>query len=149
MGHAIEPMSDTSLDKVRRLEGEMLRHGGQLNLETSHLIHAGIYHRTVRIPAGVLVAGAFVKIDTTVIVHGDVTVYVDGEPILLAGHNVLPAYAGRKQAAIAHTDTYFTMSFATDATTVEQAEEEFTNEVEALGSRRAEALNLTMITGGK
>jgi|TARA_R110000823_G_scaffold23531_9_gene70175 hypothetical protein len=144
----IAPMSSDAIAKAVTLEAEMRKLNTQVNLATSHLIHAGLYHRTVFIPAGVLVAGAFVRIDTTIIVHGDITVYVDGDPILLTGHNVLPAYAGRKQAAYAHRDTYFTMSFATEATTVEQAEEEFTNEVEALGSRRAEANNVVMITGG-
>tara|TARA_R110000823_G_scaffold16897_7_gene53885 strand:+ start:2181 stop:2624 length:444 start_codon:yes stop_codon:yes gene_type:complete len=144
----IAPMTDAAIEKVRHLEAEMRHLDTQVSLKTDHLIHAGIYHRTVHIPAGVLVAGALVKIDTTVIVHGDITVYVDGEPLLLIGHNVLPAYAGRKQAAYAHTDTNFTMSFSTDATTVEEAEEEFTDEVEILGSRRADASNTIMITGG-
>lgn len=144
----IAPMSSDAIAKVQQLETEMAALDTQVQLHTDHLIHAGIYHRTVHIPAGVLVAGAFVKIDTTVVVHGDVTVYVDGEPLLLMGHNVMPAYAGRKQAAYAHTDVHYTMSFATDATTVEEAEAEFTDEVEALGSRREAALNTTMITGG-
>lgn len=147
MNH-ITPMSHAAIAKVYELEDKMRQLDTQIPLETDHLIHAGIYHRTVYIPAGVLVAGALVKIDTTVVVHGDVTVYVDGEPLLLMGYNVLPAYAGRKQAAYAHTDTHYTMSFATTATTVEEAEAEFTDEVEALGSRRIDASNTTMITGG-
>lgn len=149
MGHAIAPMSDNALAKVVRLEEAMFKCGNQIDLLTTHLLHAGLYHRTVFIPAGVLVSGAFVQIDTSIIVHGDLTVYVDGEPLLLTGHNVLPAYGGRKQAAYAHTDTYFTMSFATKAKTVEEAEEEFTSEAARLGSRRAGALNVMMITGDR
>ena len=143
----IAPMSDAAVANVRRLEAELRLMPDGVNFETEHLLHAGLYHRTICIPAGCVVAGAFVQIDTTVIVHGDITVYVDGEPLLLMGHNVLPAYAGRKQAAFAHTDTYFTMSFATNAKTVEEAEEEFTNEAGALGSRRADSSNLVQITG--
>jgi|3_EtaG_2_1085321.scaffolds.fasta_scaffold03127_3 hypothetical protein len=144
---SIVTMSHEALEKVYRLEEEMLDLPTQVLLETIHLFHAGVYHRTVFIPAGTLVAGAFVKIDTTVIVHGDVTVFVDGEPLLLTGHNVLSAYAGRKQAVLAHTDTYYTMSFATDAKTLEEAEAEFTDEHENLGSRREGSVN-KMITGG-
>ena len=149
MGHAITAMSDDALAKVYRLEEAMRESGDHLNLVTTHLLHAGLYHRTLFIPSGVLVAGTLVQIDTTVIVYGNITVYVEGEPLLLTGYNVLPTYAGRKQAAYAHSDTYFTMSFATKAKTVEEAEEEFTSEFADLWSRRADALNVTMITGDR
>jgi hypothetical protein len=149
MGTAIT-QNDAGIQQVYDLERAMhaLPSEDKVDLVTTHVLHAGLYHRTVHIPAGVLVAGALVKIDTTVIVHGDVSVFIDGEPVLLQGHNVLPAYANRKQAALAHTDTFYTMSFATDVKTVEDAEEQFTNEVHALGSRRDASVNHTMITGG-
>ena len=146
MGNQIAPMSDAAIAKVRELETAMATLPDQCAIKTDHLLHAGMYFRTVHIPANTLVAGALIKIDTAVIVSGDVTVFVDGEPMLLMGYNVLPASAGRKQAAFAHTDTDYTMIFATSATTVEEAEEEFTDEAENLGSRRSDS-NVIQITG--
>ena len=143
----IAAMSPDAIAKVQQLEDEMRTLDTQISLHTTHLLHAGLYHRTIVIPAGVLVAGVLIKIDTTVIVDGDVSVYADGDTIELSGHNVLAAYAGRKQAAYAHTDTCYTMSFATQAQTVEEAEAEFTDEVSNLGSRHTVASNDILITG--
>jgi hypothetical protein len=54
----------------------------------------------------------------------------------LEGYNVIPAKAGRKQIFVGIEETHITMTFRTDAETVEQAEEEFTSEYEALVTRR-------------
>ncbi len=55
------------------------------------------------------------------------------------------ASAGRKQAYIAHKDTFLTMSFKTNAKTVEEAEAEFTDDHERLMSRNG--VNKIVITG--
>lgn len=108
----------------------------QVDIETSHEFHAGIYTRTIMIPAGVMITGALIKIPTVIILSGDATVLVGDEKIRLTGYGVIAAEAGRKQLFIAHEDTYLTMLFKTDATTVEEAENEFTDEADKLGSRR-------------
>jgi hypothetical protein len=76
-----------------------------------------------------------------------VIVYVDGAPVHLQGHAVLAASAGRKQAFLARVDTHLTMIFPTRAKTVEDAEREFTDEVDLLASRRDTNHSQTMITG--
>jgi translation elongation factor P/translation initiation factor 5A len=97
-----------------------------------------MYARTIMVPAGVMITGALIKIATTLIVSGDCAVFMDNETTELKGYNVLSAEGGRKQAFLAHTDLYMSMLFATNATTVDQAEREFTNEIGLLLSRRGD-----------
>ena len=131
----IAPMSEIALVKVRILEEGALKLP-QIPIVTSHVLHGGIYARTIMIPAGVLLTGALIKIATVLIVSGDVLVYIGGKTIELNGYNVSPAAANRKQAFVAKTDTHLTMLFPTDATSVEDAEKEFTDEVDMLITRK-------------
>jgi hypothetical protein len=78
------------------------------------------------------------------IVHGHCIVYIGDQSKELHGYNVLAASAGRKQAFIAVTDTYLTMIFVTDAKTVAEAEDEFTDEAHLLFSRAPDAINHIM-----
>jgi hypothetical protein len=142
----IAAMGDAAIDQVRRLES-LARELPQVALETSHVLHAGLYARTVFVPAGVVITGALVKLATLLVIEGDVLVHVDGEPLRLRGHQVLPAAAGRKQAFFAQADTHITMIFPTAARSVAEAEREFTDEAERLASRRDDARNRTISTG--
>ncbi|WP_369952278.1 hypothetical protein [Ralstonia syzygii] len=143
----IPAMSDDEVDQVRRLERALLSGGAQVELPTSHVLHAGMYSRTVHIPADIVLTGALIKVATLLIVSGDATVFVGSESVRLRGYHVLPASAGRKQAFIAHAETALTMLFPTRAQTVEEAETEFTDEANLLLSRQhAEQQTLT-ITG--
>lgn len=138
-------MADADVEKVRRLESEIAQQE-QVPIETQHHFHAGMYCRTIRIPAGVLLTGALIRIPTLLILSGHATVFIGGEAVVLEGYHVLPGQAGRKQAFLAHADTFLTMSFATQATTVEQAEEEFTAEADLLLSRQ-QPCHVKVITG--
>ncbi len=122
------------MNKVRRLE-EVVLGLPQTRIDTSQVLHAGMYARTVMIPAGVVLTGALIKIAPLLIVEGDVLVYVGGETIELNGYNVLAADANRKQAFVAKTDTYLTMVFPSSAHTTEEAEDEFTDEAHMLTTR--------------
>lgn len=131
----IEPMSQATLDKVRSLEA----HVGslpQIAIPTDHVFHAGVYARTVMVPAGAVITGVLVKIPTILIVNGDAVVHVEGGPIELHGYHVLEASAGRKQALAAITDTHLTMIFASNARDADTAEREFTDEIDMLMSRK-------------
>lgn len=128
-------MSQHDVARVGQLQDYMLQLP-QVAIETSHHLHAGLYARTIRIPAGVVITGALIKIPTLLILSGHATVFIGGESVELAGYHVLPGQAGRKQVFAAHADTDLTMLFATTATTVEQAEAEFTDEADSLASRR-------------
>jgi len=143
--NAMPPSTDRGLEVVRRIEDEVLK-APQVDLTTHHVIHAGVYSRTICIPAGVVLTGALIKIPTTLVVCGKASVlFGDGDEVLVEGYKVLAASAGRKVAYIAHADTYLTMSFKTDARTVEDAEVEFTDEAERLFSRTGR--NEIVITG--
>jgi hypothetical protein len=142
----ISVMSESAIEKVRLVQNAMLKFP-QIDLPVHHILHGGMYSRSLVIPAGVAIAGAFIQVPTTLVVSGNVTVYANDQAYEIDGYQVLVASAGRKQVFVAHTDTNMTMTFATDATTVEDAENEFTSEPDLLASRRHKDLNTTIITG--
>jgi len=142
----VPAMTHEAVAKVRQLEG-VISDLPQTPVSTHHILHGGIYARTVMIPAGTVITGALVKVPTTLVVCGDCTVYIGEESVRVQGYNVFAASAGRKQAFIAHSDLFLTMSFATDAQTIEHAEEQFTDEAHLLVSRSADAENHILITG--
>jgi len=131
----IPVMSEEAIGKVRQLES-IATTLPQVPIRTDHVLHAGIYARTVMVPAGVMITGVLIKVATLLIVQGDALVYAGGEPIRLSGYNVVPATAARKQAFIAQSDVYLTMIFPTDARDVDEAERQFTDEIELLASRK-------------
>lgn len=131
----IPSMTSEMIDKVRKLESYSLDMP-QIDVATSHLIHAGMYARTIVIPANIMITGALIKIATIIIVQGDVIMYIGDESIELHGYNVIPAQPNRKQAFIAKTDTYLTMIFPSDAKNIYDAEDQFTDEADMLISRK-------------
>lgn len=139
----IPAMTDDQETKVKALVGK-LKEMPQVRLETIHTLHDGVYTRTVLTPAGVMGAGAKIKIPTTVIVSGDATAIIGDETHRITGYHVFTALAPRQQAFYAHCDTWVTMIFKTSAQTVEEAEEEFTDETDQLMSRHPESNNVVL-----
>ena len=137
-------MSDMAIDRVRQFDA-ILKTMPQVDIETSHVIHAGMYSRTIMIPAGTILTGVLIKIATIVIISGDVTAYIDGKPVEFHGYNILAASAKRKQAFLAHTDTHVTMIFPSSAVSIDEAEEQFTDEFDLLMSHHCD--NKINITG--
>ena len=131
----IGPMKAEAIDLVSLLEGEASLLP-QVDVQTKHTFHAGIYARTVMIPAGAMITGTLIKIPTLLILSGDALVYLGDGHVRLTGYHVISASAHRKQVFIAYVDTHLTMVFATEATTVEDAENTFTDEAHLLLSRR-------------
>ena len=142
----IGTMSADTVANVRKLEAALLQLP-QVEITTSHVIHAGMYARTIMVPAGVAIVGALMKIPTILILNGDFVIYIDDRPIELHGYNVFTGNANRKQAGVALSNTYVTMIFPTDAKTIAEAEEEFTDETDLLFSRFDGAKNDIKITG--
>lgn len=140
---AVPPMTPEAIARVREIEDHMLATQPQFDLEMHHVIHAGLYARTCRLPAGVVMTGALIKIPTLVIVEGNALVWLGEEAREIDGYTILTASAGRKQAFHAITDTKITMIFPTAAKTVAEAEREFTDEFSRLAPGCAE----TIITG--
>ena len=128
-------MSADTVSKVRELEAVALQMP-QVDIHTEHTMHAGVYARTILVPAGVSITGAEIKIPTILILAGDALLYGDDGQVRVTGYHVMHGKEGRKQAIVALADTYLTMIFATSARTVEDVETEFTDEHAMLGSRK-------------
>ncbi len=143
---AIAAMTPAQVGEVRRLEAAV-RELPQAQIDTYHVIHAGLYARTIRIPAGVVLTGAEITRATLLIFSGHAVVTMGDSVRELDGYHVLPAEAGRKQAFLALADTDLTMLFATDARDTATAEGQFTTEPERLMSRAPDAINIVTITG--
>ncbi|WP_281757381.1 hypothetical protein [Succinatimonas hippei] len=105
-------------------------------LKTEHFLYAGLYSRTLFMPKDTVIIGALIKIPTVVTVSGHCFMTTGLKNVELKGYHVFKGSAGRRQGFIAVEDTYITMSFATAAKTVEEAEEEFTAEFNQLITRR-------------
>lgn len=133
----------TPADTVARIEilEDIIRQHPQMEFETEHVFHAGMYVRTVRLPQpkqgeATIFTSVIIKIPTMVIVNGVCDVLIDDIGVRLSGYNVVACDAGRKQVYIAHTKLEITMFFPTDADSVEKAESAFTDEAENLLSRK-------------
>lgn len=118
----------------------------QLDIETFHILHGGQYTRTIRMVAGQVLVGALVKIPTTLVIEGDCKVYIGDDIACIKGVRIIPAAANRKQVFYANTSTSITMSFPTQAKTIEEAEIEFTDDAPRLMSRLDTAINHIIIT---
>ena len=128
-------MTSSAIDAVRRLEDEALKLP-QLEIKTEHAFHAGMYTRTIMIPSGAVLTGALIKIPTILIFSGDADVYTSDGVERIIGYRVILAPNNRKQAFLAHKDTFLTMIFPTEAKAIDEAEREFTEEHEKLLSRK-------------
>ena len=134
--HYLPTMPDEALAKVRALEAEIER-APQVEIAIDDWLHAGVYARTAYLPAGIVMTGAEIKCATLLMITGDVIVFRGSDAVRLSGSHTIKAEAGRKSVFVAHADTTITMIFATNAATVEEAENEFTNEAHRLQSRKA------------
>jgi hypothetical protein len=142
----IRAMAPEAIDKVRQLEA-ITRELPQVEIATDHVLHGGMYARTICIPAGVVLTGVFIRVPTLLVFDGNATVNAGDDATTLVGYHVLAASAHRRQAFLAHGYTRLTMVFATQAKTVAEAEDEFTDEAHLLFSRKPGAVNRINITG--
>ena len=145
--HNVPAMNQDSIDKVRALESFSSANLIQIPMDTFHIIHGGMYARTIMVPAGIMVTGVLIRVATILIVQGHTIVYVGDGSVEYNGYHVLPASAGRKTAVFAKSDTYYTFIYPTSKKNIHDAEEEFTDEADLLFSRKNPASNHIIITG--
>lgn len=143
--HTLPATYPEVLSKLAVVQDALLR-CEQTAIRTEHILHGGMYARTIRLEPGTIISGALIKVPTTLIVQGHCEVLVNDGWATLIGYHVFPASAGRKQIFVARSKTMITMLFATQAQTVEEAEREFTDEAELLMSRKSEN-DVVTITG--
>ena len=144
--NSIPAMSNEAIDYVRAIEANA-KTKEQVFINIQHMLHGGMYARSMVLPAGVMLTGALIKIPTILLLSGDVMVFTGDDVEQFSGDHVLACSAGRKQAFYANSDTHMTMIFPSVATGVEGAESEFTDEVSLLSSRGSDAQNVIVITG--
>jgi len=135
-GVSLAPSSPETLAAVRMVEAIVGR-AEQIDVVTEHLFHGGMYARTIRIPADSIITGAFIKVPTMLVVHGDADVLTGDGWASLRGYGVLAGSACRKQVFITRSAVEMTMIFRTRAKTVEEAERELTDEYEKLMSHKS------------
>jgi hypothetical protein len=138
--------TESELAAVRRVE-EKLKTVEQNGMETWHVLHGGIYSRTIFLEKDQVIVGAQIKVPTTIMINGCLLISSGGESFEIKGVNVIPASKNRKQIMKATEKTSVTMCFATSAKTVEEAEEEFSDEAGNLMSRFSDSINHINITG--
>jgi hypothetical protein len=154
---ALVPTSPETLAKIQCVHEAVLR-CEQVEIATEHLLHGGMYVRTIRLAAGILMVGSLVKLATVLIVNGSTSVLVGEDRVELEGYNVIPGCAGRQQLFVTRhkkecaggdcdCSVEMTMIFPTQAKTVEEAENEVFAEVELLMSHSDENRNTFTITG--
>jgi hypothetical protein len=134
----IPAMLQKARDNARRLEDFSAENWEQIPFKVEHFLHAGMYCRTLTMPADSILTGAHIKIPTIVIISGNCLVYRGDDFVNLIGYHALAASADRKQVFVAAEQTTITMLFATDANDVKKAEEEFTDEWSRLTTRTKE-----------
>jgi len=130
-------LSPSELSVLNEAVLELLNYE-EVDIPIEHFINEGIYTRTCKIPKGVMVAGCLMKIPTTVIVSGDCLVSVGVETKRITGYAALKGDAWRRQLFRALEDTFVTLYFKTNATTVQEAEKEMTDEWLLLTTNRKE-----------
>ena len=144
---SIPAMSIKSIEQAQNIEG-FLSDLPQIEITTWHTLHAGVYTRTIFMAKNSVISGALIKRSVNLIISGHVIVSVGEDSAKeYNGYASLTAMPNRKQVFIAKEDTYLTMYFATDAKTVQEAENEFTDEADKLISRKPEGVNNVTITG--
>lgn len=126
---------------------EALRQLPQVVFVTEHMLHAGMYTRTVRLPTDIAAAAVLIKLPTVLIFHGVAKVYSDDEVIHVSGYSVLPGSAGRKIAFVTLSDVSMSMIFPTTAQTIDEAQKQFTDEHDLLVPLSRVDEHIVLITG--
>ena len=131
----VPPTPPEIIEWVKEVEGRA-REFEQLRIRTEHVLHAGMYARTVHLPPMAMFTNVLIKIPTIMVVLGYCYILAGDKWTRLNGFSVIPASANRKQIVITKEPTAVTMLFPTNATTIEEAEMEFTDETGDLLSRK-------------
>lgn len=145
VGNVLPATSPDTLKKLAAVE-DLLLANTQLAIRTEHILHGGMYARSIVLEPEQVITGALIRIPTILVVNGHCSMLVDDGWHMMNGYHVLPASAGRKQAFVAWSRTSLTMLFPTDARTVEEAEAQFTDEADRLLSRQSSE-DTIIITG--
>lgn len=119
----------------------------QAEITTEHLLHGGMYARTIRLEPETIMNGSLIRHATILVIHGSCAVVAGDQVIELTGYNVIPGCAGRKQSFFTRGQVEMTMFYATPIQTVTEAEDEIFVEADELMSRKDGSRDTVTITG--
>lgn len=142
----LAPPSAETLEVLTRLHEWTLRFE-QTPIDTEHVIHGGMYARTIRLKPETLMNGSLITRATLLIIHGRCLMTAGDHVVELKGYSVIPGCAGRKQSFLSQSEVEMTMIFPTSAATVEEAESEVFGELDQLMSRKDGNGNSVTVTG--
>ena len=144
--HSLPPTSGHALARVHAIEERMRACSAKApETHVEHVLHAGMYARTIRCKGGQAFASVTIRPGTILIVNGWASI-TNGDYVLeIKGYKVIPASAGRKAIWLIREDTEITAIFPTEARTIAAAEAEFTTEPEKLSELTEN--DLVVITG--
>ena len=145
-GNTLPATSPEALEQIAAVQTVLMR-AEQIGLTTEHILHGGMYARTIHLDPEVIITGSLIKKATMLIVNGHCEIFVGDGWAELEGYNVIPASAGRKQIFVSRGPLAITMIFTTQAQTIREAEEEIFAEADLLLSRRQD--NDTVIVTGE
>lgn len=100
--------------------------------EMHHVFHAGVYVRSLFVPKDMIVANDVIKVPTVLIVSGDCLITDTETTRRITGYEVLLGAPMRQCIVRTLQDTWFSMVYATDAKTVQEAEAEFASDPSSL-----------------
>lgn len=140
------PPSSATLSKLNEAHRRILTFP-QVEIATEHLLHGGMYARTIRLAPGTVMMGSLILLATILVVQGECSFMAGDKRVDISGYNVLPGCAGRKQLFLIHGPVEMTMIFPTQATTIEAAEDEIFAEADQLISRKDGSRDTVTITG--
>jgi hypothetical protein len=143
---ALVPPSPAMLEQLNEINKIILSYP-QTELVTEHLIHGGMYARTIRLVPDTKMMGSLILHATTLVIHGDCSILIGDSRVELTGYNVIPGCAGRKSFFWTHGPVEMTMFYATSAETVTEAEDEIFGEADRLISRKDGSRDMVTITG--
>lgn len=152
-GASLPASSPKELETLAVVQDVLLR-AEQTAIRTEHILHGGMYSRTVRIvPQSyavddqLIICGSRLNLPTMLIINGPIDTWTGGGWKQLDGFNVLTGSAGRKQLFLTRgAPVEMTMIYPTKARTVEDAENEVFAEPDMLLSRQSQN-DTTLITG--
>ena len=108
MSHALVQEVKTGTEPIYRLEAELLKLP-QVNMPVEHAFCAGLYARTMHIPAGTVLTGAIHREESFFLVRkGQLIVSTDSGPCILAPGDMSVSKIGAKRAGITLTDVEVT-----------------------------------------
>lgn len=129
------PMSSAYLQEANAI-GDFVAQLPQVDVPTFHSFHAGVYARSATLKPNVVLVGAHLKIPTLLIISGKVIVKIGNDEHLVDGYEVIEGAENQKRIFVAVEETHMTMIFATRAASIEEVENEFTDEADRLLTRR-------------